>query len=96
MPPEAVAVGRDLALIVLVSEVVVLVLPLLIVCLYVIRYLRRFTAPIRPTLRQVQHRVHAVEDATKLMSSMAVQPCLWTVAAADGLKRGLGYLLQRR
>lgn len=96
MTPEAIALGRDLALILLVIEAVVLAAPLAIVPFYAIRYLRRFRAPIRPALHRVRGRVLQVERATKLASSMAVQPFLWTTAAAIGLKRGLGQVLKRR
>ncbi|HJX38869.1 MAG TPA: hypothetical protein VJ714_09725 [Anaerolineae bacterium] len=96
MPPEAIALVRDLALILLVIEAIVLAAPLVIVPLYAIRYLRRFRTPIRPALRRVRYGVLEVEQATNLVSSMAVQPLLWATAAADGLKRGLGHLLQRR
>jgi len=96
MTPEAIALGRDLALILLVIEAAVLAAPLVVIPLYAIRYLRRFRAPIRPALRRVRSRVLEVEQATKLVSSMAVQPFLWAVAGVEGLKRGLGQVLRRR
>jgi len=96
MSPETLALGRDLALIVLTLEAIVLALPLLIVPFYAIRYMRRARAPIRPVLRRVRRRAMQVEDATKLVSSLAAQPFLWARAAGDGITRGLGYLMRRR
>lgn len=96
MTPEAIALGRNLALILLVIEAIVLAVPLVIVPLYAIRYLRRFKAPIRPALRRVRGTVAEAEQVTKLVSSMAVQPFLWAMAGAEGLKRGLGQVLRRR
>ena len=95
MSPEAVALGRDLALILLIVEAVVLVVPLLVIPFYVIKYLRRFKEPVRPTLRRVRLRVEKVEHVTKLASSMAVQPFLWGLASAEGLRRGLSRVSRR-
>lgn len=96
MSPEAIALGRDLALIVLALEAVVLALPLLIVAFYATRYVRRARAPIKPILRRARRRTRQVENATRLVSSMAVQPFLWARAAGDGISRGLGYVMRRR
>ena len=96
MPLEAVALGRNLALILLTIEAAVLVVPLVVIPFYAIRYLRYFKAPIRPKLRQVRAGVEQAEKLTKLASSMTVQPFLWAAGGAEGLKRGLGYLAKRR
>jgi hypothetical protein len=96
MTPEAIALGRNLALILLIAEAVVLAVPLVVVPLYAIRYLRRFKAPIRPALRQVRGRVLEVERGTRLAASVAVQPFLWSIAVVDGLKRVLAQVLKRR
>jgi hypothetical protein len=96
MSPETLALGRNLALIVLALEAILLALPLLIVPFYAIRYIRRARAPIRPVLRRVRWRARQVEDATKLASSMAAQPFLWARSAGDGITRGLGYLMRWR
>jgi hypothetical protein len=96
MPLEAVALGRNLALILLIIEVVVLAVPLVVIPFYAIRYLRRAKAPIRPKLRQIRAGAERAEKTTKLVSSMTVQPFLWAAGAAEGLKNGLGYLARRR
>jgi hypothetical protein len=96
MSPEALVLGRNLALILLAIEAIVIFIPLLIVPLYAVRYLPRLRAPIRPRLLQIRVRVQQVEKTTKLVSSAVVQPFLWVVAVMDGLKRGLAYLLRRR
>jgi len=96
MTLEAVALGRNLALILLTIEAVVLAVPLLVIPFFAIRYLRYFKAPIRPKLRQVRAGVVRAERLTKLVSSMTVQPFLWAAGGAEGLKSGLGYLARRR
>jgi hypothetical protein len=96
MTPEAVVIGRDLALILLIAEAFVLALPFAIIPFYAIRYLRRFKPPVRSTLRQIRQTTEQAEKATKLVSSMAVQPFLWAAAAAEGFKWGLRYLAKRR
>jgi hypothetical protein len=96
MPLEAVVVGRDLALVLLVAEAFVLALPLAIVPFFAVRYLRRVKPPVRSTLRHIRQATGEVEKATKLVSSMAVQPFLWAAAATEGLKGLLRYLAKRR
>jgi len=96
MSPEAVAIGRNLALILLAIEAMVLAVPLLVIPFYAVRYLRRVGAPTRGILRRIRQGTKQAEKTTKLVSSIAVQPFLWTGAAAEGLKRGLGYLVGRR
>jgi hypothetical protein len=54
MDPQSLAIARDLALILLILEAAVLALPLLIIPFYIIRYLPRVKAPIRPNLRKIR------------------------------------------
>ena len=96
MTPETLAFARDLALILLAVEAMVLLSPLLIVPFYIVRYLPRYTAPIRPNLRKIRRRTQQVEQKTKVILAIAVQPFLWAAATAAGLRRGLGYLARRR
>ncbi len=96
MPLEAVVIGRDLALLLLVTEAFVLALPLVIVPFYAVRYMRRVKPPVRSTLRRIRQTTGEVEKATKLISSMAVQPFLWAAAATEGLKGALHHLARRR
>jgi hypothetical protein len=96
MTPETLAFARDLALILLVIEAMVLLLPLLIVPFYIIRYLPRYSEPVRPSLRRIRRRMQQVERMTKATLALAVQPFLWVAAAAAGLRGGLKYLARRR
>ena len=96
MSPEALTVGRDLALILLMIEAMVLAIPLLVLPFYAVRYLPRVKAPTREKLRLIRQGTEQAERTTKLVSSMAVQPFLLSGAAAEGLKSGLGYLVKRR
>jgi hypothetical protein len=96
MSADGLTLARDLALILLVVEAVVLAIPLLIIPFYAIKYLRRFKAPIKPRLRQVRNGTEQAERLSKLASAVAVQPVFWTWAASEGLKRGLRYLVKRR
>ena len=92
----AVEVVRDVALIILVAEAVVLVLPLLVILFYAIRYPRRFKSPIRSSLYRVRQKTVQAEKATKLVASLTVQPFLLAVAATEGLKGALRYLRKGR
>jgi hypothetical protein len=96
MSLEAVALGRNLALILLVVESALISLPLLFVAFYLIKYLRRLKAFIRPRLRRVRRRTRQVEHVTKLSSSMAVTPFLWASASVEGFKRGIARVARRR
>jgi len=96
MNVEALALGKDLALILLVVEAVILAIPLLVILFYVIKYLPQVRAPIRPNLLKVRRTMKQVEEVTKLVLGMVVQPLLWMAASAAGLKRALGYLATRR
>jgi len=96
MNVEALALGRDLALILLVVEAVIIAIPLLVILFYVIKYLPQVRAPIRPSLLKVRRTMKQVEEVTKLVLGMVVQPLLWMAASAAGLKRALGYLATRR
>lgn len=96
MSADGLTLARDLALILLVVEAVVLAIPLLIIPFYAIRYIRRFKAPIKPRLRQVRNGTEQAERLSKLASAVAVQPIFWTWAVTEGLKRGLRHLLKWR
>lgn len=93
---ETLALGRNLALILLVVEAMILAIPLLVIAFYAIKYLPQVRAPIRPNLRKVRQTVRQVEDMTTLVLGTVVRPFLWTAAAVAGLKRALGYLATRR
>lgn len=96
MSADSLALARDLSLILLVLEAVIIAVPLIVVPFYAVRYLRRAKAPIKPKLRQVRGMVEQAERVSKLASAVAVQPVFWTWAATTGLKRGLTYLAKRR
>lgn len=96
MTPETLALARDLALVLLIVEAVILGLPLLIIPFYAIKYLRRLKAPIRRSLRKVGRRTAQVEMATKAAMAIAVQPFLWAGAAGAGVRRACSYLARRR
>jgi hypothetical protein len=96
MSQEAVEVVRDVAVIILAAETVVLLLPLLVFPFFAIRYLRRFKSPLRFSLRQVRQKTALVEKVTKLLASFAAQPFLLAAAATEGLKGALRYLRKGR
>jgi hypothetical protein len=96
MSVEGLTLARDLALILLVVEAVVLAIPLVVIPFYAIRYIRRLKAPIRPWLRQVRNGAEQAERVSRLASAVAVQPVFWTWAASEGLKKGLRHLVKRR
>lgn len=96
MSIEAVEVLRDVALIILVAEAAVLVLPLLVIPFYAIRYVRRFKSPTRSSLRLVRQKTLQAEKATKLVASLTAEPFLLAIAASEGLKGALRYLRKGR
>jgi len=96
MSLETIEVLRDVALVILVAEAVVLVLPLLIIPFYAIKYVRRFKSPTRSSLRLVQQKTMQAEKATKLVASLTAEPFLLAIAAGEGLKGALRYLGRRR
>lgn len=96
MDPQTLAVGRDLALVLLVVEAFVLALPLLIVPFLILRYLPRIREPIRPNLAIVRQKTEQAERLTKAVMDTAVLPLLWTSALAAGLRRSLEYMARRR
>jgi hypothetical protein len=96
MDPQILATGRDLALILLIVEAVILALPLLIIPFYILRYFPRLRAPIRPNLRLVRQKTEQVERVTKTVTGAAIWPFLWTAATAAALRRGLEYAIRRR
>jgi len=96
MDPGTLAVGRDLALILLILEAVMLALPLLIIPFFILRHLPRVKAPIRPILRRVRQSMERVERMTKVVMGIVVQPFLWTAATTAALRRGLEYMVRRR
>jgi hypothetical protein len=96
MSLEAFEVARDVALIILIAEAAVLVLPLAVIPFYAIRYLRRFKSPTRSSLRLVRQKTVQAEKATKLVASFAAEPFLLAVAASEGLKGALRNLRKGR
>jgi hypothetical protein len=96
MDPQTLATARDLALVLLIVEAFILALPLVIIPFYILRYLPRVKAPIRPNLRIVRQKTEQVERVTKAAMGTMVLPFLWTAATTAALKRGLLYIVRRR
>lgn len=96
MDPEALAVGRDLALILLIIEAAILAVPLLIIPYLILRYLPRVRAPMAPNLRRIWQTTSQVEQATKAIMGTVVQPFIWTAATGAALRRALEHLARRR
>lgn len=96
MDPQTLATARDLALILLIVEAFVLALPLVIIPFYILRYLPRVRAPIRPNLRIARQRTEQVETVTKAVMGTIALPFLWSAAVCAALKRGLLYMVRRR
>ncbi len=96
MDPETLAMGRDLALVLLIVEAAILALPLLIIPFFILRYLPRLKSPIRPHLRRARQTTAQAERLTKVVMGMTVQPFLWTAAMTAALRRGLAHVVGRR
>lgn len=81
MDPKTVALWRDVALIFLVAEGFILILPALLFLVYAFRGLRRARAALVPALTSAQRRTERVEKGARTFSSFLVSPIIRTISA---------------
>jgi len=81
MDPKTVALWRDVALIFLVAEGFILILPGLFLLVYAFRGLRRVRAALVPALTSAQRRTERVEKGARTFSSFLVSPIIRTISA---------------
>lgn len=95
MDPETVALWRDVALILLVAEGFILILPGLFLLGYALRGLRRAKASLLPALTSAQKRIEWVEKGIHTFSSLLVSPIIRTISAGAFLLEVLKTFLRR-
>ena len=81
MDPVTVALWRDVALILLVAEGFILILPALLLLVYAFRGLRRARAALLPALTSAQRRTEQVEKGARTFSSFIVNAIIRTISA---------------
>jgi len=103
MGPTTLATWREVALILLLIEgIVISAIPLFVLryltrlLRYLTRWLRRFTPQLSPVLRGISEQMNVVEDRTKTISRRIAEPFIWTQATAHGIRAGLIFFFGRR
>lgn len=81
MDPTTVALWRDVALILLVVEGFVLILPALLLLVYAFRGLRRAKGSLLPALTSGREKTERVEEGARTFSSFVVSPIIRTISA---------------
>ncbi len=95
MDPKTVALWRDVALIFLVAEGFILILPALFLMVYALRGLRRAKGSLLPALTSVQERAERVEKGIRTFSSFLVSPIIRTISAGAFVLEILKVFLRR-
>ena len=81
MDPKTVALWRDVALVFLVAQGFILILPTLFLMVYAIRGLRRATGSLLPALTSAQKRTERVEKGARTFSTFLVSPIIRAISA---------------
>jgi hypothetical protein len=90
------AVARDLAIILLALESIVIGIILAVLVIQVIRLTRLLRDEVLPILRSTQETVSAVRGTTTFMSDHLVQPVVKASSYAAGARQAVGILLGLR
>ena len=96
MHQPTLSAGRDLSLIVLTLEIVVLSLVPGVILYYVTRWLAGFLPKVSPTLRSVTARVRTVEQKGKAIMRKIVVPFVLLHCVATGVDKAVSVILRRR
>ncbi|MFQ5886936.1 MAG: hypothetical protein ACE5II_06855 [Anaerolineae bacterium] len=95
MDPVTVTLWRDVALIFLVAQGFILILPALFLMFYAFRGLRRAKGSLFPALTSVRERTERVERGAHTFSSFLVSPIIRTVSAGAFVLEVLKVFLRR-
>ncbi len=95
MDPKTVALWRDVALIFLMVQGFILILPALFLMAYAIRLLRRAKGSLLPALTFAQKRTEGVERGARTFSSLLVSPIIRTISAGAFVLEILKAFLRR-
>jgi len=95
MDPATVALWRDVALIFLMAQGFILILPALFLLVYALRGLRRARAALLPALTSAQKRTERVEKGARTLSSFLVRPIVRTISAGAFVLEILKAFLRR-
>ncbi len=95
MDPAVVALWRDAALIYLMIQGFILILPMLFLLVYVVRGLGRAKGNLLPALTSAQKRTAQVERGIRTFSSLLVSPIIRTISAGAFVLEVLKAFLRR-
>ena len=96
MESEILVTGRDAALILLLVEWIVISLVPLAALFFITRSLRRFLPQVPPALRNVAQIADTIRQKTELVCQKIAAPFIWSLSAAQGIRRGLALIRGRR
>lgn len=95
MDPKTVALWRDVALIFLVAQGFILILPALLLMVYALRGLRRAKSALLPALSSARERTERLEKGVRTFSSFLVSPIIRTISAGAFVLEILEAFLRR-
>ncbi len=95
MDPATIALWRDVALIFLMVQGFILILPALFLTVYALRGLRRARASLLPALISAQEKTGRVERGVRTFSSFLVSPIIRTISAGAFVLEVLRVFLRR-
>jgi hypothetical protein len=84
---------RDVAIVVLALESIVIGLLLLLTLLQLRSLTRMLQEGLRPMLDSAQQTVNIVRGTTDFVSDTLVRPVIWLLSVFSGLKRAIGVVL---
>lgn len=95
MDPAMVALWRDAALIYLMVQGFILILPMLFLLVYAVRGLRRAKGSLLPALTSARKRTERLERGSRTFSSFLVSPIIRTISAGAFVLEVLKAFLRR-
>ena len=96
MHQSTLSAGRDLSLIVLTLEIILLGLVPGIILYYTTRWLSGFLPEVTPFLRSITARVRTVEQQGKAILLKIAMPFVLLHSAATGIGKAVSMILRRR
>lgn len=95
MDPTTVGLWRDVALIFLMAEGFILILPALFLLVYTFRGLRQARASLLPLLTSAHKKTERVEEGTHIFSSLLVNPIIGAISGGAFVLEAMKAFLRR-
>ncbi len=96
MNQSTLSMGRDLSLIVLTLEIVILGFVPGIILYYTTRWLSGFLPEVTPFLRSITERVRTIERQGKAIMLKIAMPFVLLHSVATGMDKAVSIILRRR